>query len=52
MDVSVSLWQTAGGGKPGGRWGAETEDWTAAERQAESPGGEQLDTWTEILQVA
>lgn len=44
--------QTAGGGGPGGCRGAETEDWTAAKREATSPGGEQHCTSAFILQVA
>lgn len=50
--MKMSCWQIAWGGEFGGCRGAEAEDWTAAERQTESPGGEQAITPAQILQVA
>lgn len=49
--MNMSCWQIAWGGEFGGCRGTEAEDWTAAERQTESPGGQQGSAPAEILQV-
>lgn len=52
MNVLTCLCQTAGGGKPGGCRGAETEDRRAAEREEEGAGREKPGTPTKVLQAS
>lgn len=48
---AYSCWQAARGGRPGGRRGAEAEDRTATEGEAEGAGGEWPNSPTQVLQV-
>lgn len=52
MNVHACRWQTAGGGKPGGCRGAETEDRRDAEGEAEGAGREKPGTPTKVLQAS